>query len=242
MAYINYKLLYDKGLSDDDYHLLQKIFQKEEFLLEGFLDRFKHFLDLGLIQYLKDKENTIKGIRISKKGKKFLSDLETKGYTDTIGIILDKLIGMYEVEDKIIGKKLEVKSRLIWFTEQTGFSPTIIIKSVQEYLDNNPEYTMSLENLLWKPQSVAFSVHKNLKQSKLFDVINTKYKLDETFFLKTMNKHNEWLFSVAKLSPPRKGDDHIYFTGSYKGDLEHINKINEELSYEVGDINNLFRE
>lgn len=226
MAYINYNHLYKKGLNETDYHILQKIFQKESILLEPHLSDFKRLFDLGLIQYLKGKENTIEGVRISKKGKTFLNQLEDLEYSDEIGKLNEKLIELYEVNQKHGGNKLEIQNRLTWFISQTGFGADQIIKVIEEYLMNNREYTMSLENLIWKPQSKAFSVHKNLKDSRLYDLFCKKYSMDESFFIEN-NKgvELEWLYAVAHLNPSKKLENDLYFTGSYESDLEHIKKI-----------------
>lgn len=229
MSYINYKLLYEKDLSDEDFHILQKIFQKETTLLEAYTDTFKRFEELGFIQYLKGQENTAKGIRISKKGKALLSQLETMDYNDKIGDLVDKLIENYNTRNKHVGTKLEVKDRLIWFIAQTGFSTTVILRSVEEYLTLNSEYTKSLENLIWSPPSKAFSVHKNLKDSKLFDFISQKYNLNQTFFIEgKKTKEIRWLDDIAKLEIPKKLKKELYFTGNYEDDLAHKEKIKEQ--------------
>lgn len=224
--YINYDHLYSKGLTDDDFHLLQKIFQKEEVLLEPLTEQFSKLDELGLIQYLKNQEGTAKGVRISKKGKSFMSQLETLSYNDSVGLLVDNLIGQYEAVNKHIGTKLEVQNRLMWFLGNTGFSSKVIIKTVEEYLAENSTYVKSLENLIWTPPSKAFSIHMNLKDSKLFDLVCKKYRLDETFFIESNNtKEMEWLQGVTKLVTSKSISKDYFFTGSYKTDMEHIEKL-----------------
>ena len=234
MGYINYKLLYEKSLSDADFHILQKIFQKEDILLEPFKDHFKQFKDLGLIQYLKGKENTIEGIRISKKGKEFITQLETMGYNDSIGMLVDKLIELYNTNNKHTGNKLEIQNRLIWFIAQTGFSSAVLFNSVEEYLLYNSEYTKSLENLIWTPSSKAFSIHKNLKDSKLYDFICTKYNLNASFFVEDKKgKEIQWLADIANLSVPKNLESENYFTGSYEGDIQHVQELKNKYTKHV---------
>lgn len=226
MSYINFKLLYEKGLSDHEYLLLQKVFQKDILLLEPFKDDLKPLFDKGLIQYLKGKEGILEAVRISKKGKDFISQLSTMDYNDNVGQILEAILELYQSHNKPIGTKLEVKSRLIWFVTETGFSSKVIISAVEEYLSINTEYTKSLENLLWTPASKAFSVHKNLKDSKLFDFICLKYNLNETFIVEGKGgKEMEWLGNVSRLEVPKKLTPELYFTGSMETDLEHITKL-----------------
>lgn len=235
MGYINYKLLYEKGLSDQDFHILQKIFQKEEILLEAFKEHFKRFEELGLVQYLKGQEDTVKGIRTSKKGNDLLNNLGIMSYNDNIGKLVDELISSYESRNKSTGTKLEIKNRLTWFIGQTGFGTKVIANIVEEYLVDNPEYTKNLENLIWKPQSVAFSVHKNLKESELYSIICKKYGLDDTFYLEARDKRNfKWLFNMASLDVVRGMDKSYYMTGSYKGDLEYKEKMMLELLNKLG--------
>ncbi len=210
--YINYQLLYEKGLSDDDFHLLQKIFQKFPI---GDADVQK-FEEMGLVTYLKTGE-----IRISKKGNAFLSDLQILNYNDDIKEIIEKTIEMYTNHDKPIGNKLEIKNRVTWFVSQTNFSNRVILESVNDYLNNN-DYILRLDNLFWKPQS-HLSVHKNLKDSKIFDLIAHKYKLNQDYFLETKNKEIRWLAAVSRLEVP-KGS--IYFIG-YKEDKIRIEKFKE---------------
>lgn len=229
MGYINYKILYEKGLSDSDFHLLQKVFQKDIILIEPFLDDLRRFKSMDLIQYLKGKEEQVEGLRISKKGNELLNQLSTIGYNDYIGELINKLIDLYKASNKHVGTKLEVQSRLIWFIENTGFSNTVIFKSVEEYLLNNTEYTKSLENLIWSPPSKAFSVHKNLKDSKLYDFICEKYNLDVEFYLKNeKSKEMNWLYQLSKLEVPKNLDKSLYFKGDAFSDFEHISNMKKE--------------
>ncbi|MDC7251013.1 MAG: hypothetical protein PQJ49_13955 [Sphaerochaetaceae bacterium] len=147
-------------------------------------------------------------------------------YNDKIGALVDALIENYQTRNKHTGTKLEVQDRLIWFIAQTGFSTKVILSAVEEYLTLNSEYTKSLENLIWTPSSKAFSVHKNLKDSKLFDFICNKYKLNDTFIIENKGgKYVQWLHDVAMLEVPKKLPDEVYFTGSAQTDLEHSDKI-----------------
>lgn len=226
MSYINYNHLYKKGLNDKDYHILQKIFQKETTLLEPHIKDFKKLLDLELIQYLKGKENTVEGVRISKKGKTFLNQLEDLNYTDELGVLIDKLIELYEINNKDYGNKLEIQSRLGWFISQTGFGSSQIMEIVEKYLDENREYTLKLENLIWRPQSQAFSVHKNLKDSRLFEMFRIKWNLDESFYIKDKKGvEMDWLSKISSLEPSKKLKKELYFTGSYESDMQHIVKL-----------------
>ncbi len=209
--YINYKLLYKNDLDEDDFHNLQKIFQKDNIYNKDSLQKFEK---KGLIQYLKSGE-----VRISKKGYAFLNDLQIKDYDEDIAEIVENAISSYERNEQPVGNKAEVKARATWFVAQTGFSKRIIIEEINNYLMNN-SYILRLDNLFWKPQS-HLSVHKNLKDSKLFDIIANKYKLNEEYYFSQNNSEMDWLFKVSNLKVPRNS---VYFIG-YKEDKLRIEDI-----------------
>ena len=122
--YINYKLLYEQGLDDNDYHNLQKIFQKEDFFLalhcsDRELDKYE---TMNLIQYTKSGKDRLDRVRISKKGKSFLTNLEVMDYTESIAACVSSVVNLYEASEKHVGNKLEVQNRMTWFTSQTGFN------------------------------------------------------------------------------------------------------------------------
>ena len=233
MGYINFTYLYKKGLTDQQFLVLQKIFQKDFLLLKDNEQDIKYLLEQNLIQYLSsDKgKHLLENLRVSKKGVNLLNNISEKDYTDEIGVLLKNLTDLYERENKYIGNELEVRNRLIWFVAQTGFNTKTISNIVEEYLMENTEYTLSLENLIWKPQSKAFSVHKNLKDSKLYDLICKKYNLNYDFFLKDIDKNKtlKWLKAVALLPyPPKNIDTKLLFTGDRLKDIAHINSIRLE--------------
>ncbi len=227
--YINYKLLYESGLSNKDFHILQMIFQKEDVLLEAHISCFKRFEKLELIQYIKAQKSKSKAIRVSKKGKSLLSNLGVMSFNNNLGDLIESLISLYETHQKYVGNKLEVQSRLIWFVAQTGFSSKVIHSSTEEYLNDNPEFTKSLENLIWTPSSKAFSIHKNLKNSKLYDFICQKYKLDENFLIENKKgKHIAWLQTVSSIIVPKTLQKELYFTNSYETDVIHVEKLKKQ--------------
>ena len=223
--YINYQFLFSKELSVNHLTALQMIFQKEYTLVENFEDQLEDLKRLEYIEMLKKSENIFES-RVTKKGKSLLDKVSTMGYTEEIGELCKELIDLYTNYNKPTGTALEVQNRLVWFISQTGFNPTIIKNTVQNYLNENTTYTKKLENLIWKPTSVM-SVHKNLKDSQLYDIICTKYKLNADFFLKkSKGVELTWLHNVAQLRPPKKSKNkEIYLTGSYESDMEAINKL-----------------
>jgi len=233
--YINFERLYKTGYSDCDLMVLQKIAQGDKHLIhpdnEVVIDRF---IEDGLVQLVKTGETKFDKLRISVKGKQFLIDICQKELTDEVITLENELIELYKTYNKPIGLKNDVRARLCWFIGETGFRPDIIKKYVEEYLqDADPEYTMQLANLIWKPQSVAFSVNFNLKTSKLFDIISDKMRLQREVFLEKKDKELEYLLQYGSVRPSKRLSKELYYTGSYEGDLKHFLTLAEKLTSRV---------
>lgn len=240
MSYINYTLLYEKNLSDNDFHILQKIFQKDTILLKPFLSEFKRLEELELISYLKGKENTAEGVRISLKGKTLLDQLSQMNYSDDIGKLVDSVIQLYEVHNVETGKKAEIINKATWFVQETGLNVDKIYELIENYItymkENNKEYIIHLTNLFWKPKSV-FSVHKNLSESFLYDMFCKKYKIDPTKSIKVNNVKIKWIKQISSLKTPKTLPKELTLTGSVKTDNELIDKFNNILIEELKNLN-----
>ena len=224
--YINYDLLFKKGLTAEDYHTLIQINQKEHLLLEG--KDLSKYEELNLVDHVKGEEK-YKTARLTKNGRVFLDSLSTKGFTDEVGTLLKKLSDTYESYSKDTGNLLEVRNRLIWFIESTGFGPKAIFNAVDEYLTNSGDYTMNLDNLIWRAPSKAFSIHYNLKDSKLFDLISKQFNFTITFFLEDRTSvEDRWLQAVSQLEiPKRLTDKSLYFTGDYKTEVDFQKRLKQ---------------
>lgn len=230
MAYINYHFIYEKGLTDTDFHTLQKVAQGEFLLLKHCDKSIKKLIDMELVQYVGDKTPKPENIRINRNGKSVLSQVETPNHREDVIVLCNNLISLYQAYGKETGKHLDVRKRLIWFVANTGFALEIIYKAVETYLESvrDSERTFYLANFIWSPQSKAFSVRQNLRDSPLYDNICRKYNLNHDFFIE--NKRSvviSWLRGVAELGNtiPKQGETDLYFTGSVKGDLEHIERL-----------------
>jgi hypothetical protein len=229
--FINYRLLFQKELTFEDLNTLIQINQKESALLEG--KDFSKYEKLDLITFLKNEKEPHIGVRLSKNGKAFLDALSTKGLTDDIGELVTDLIKLYDYHSKETGNHLEIQKRLIWFIEETGFGPNAIKKVVEDYVDGN-DFVMRLDNLVWKGQSLAFSIHYNLKDSRLFELITKKFNLPTGFFVNpTRSKEDQWLWDLSQLELPKKAKPELYFTGSYKTDKEFQDKVKALLQEKI---------
>lgn len=240
MSYLNYNFLYKKGLDNTDYHILQKISQRSNNMLLVYTDlaeRMEKLEALELITFIKHRdtlESRSEKVRITKKGKVFLTNLETMGFNDGVASLTSELCDMYETYSKSVGNVLELQSRIIWFITKTGFSNTVIKNEVDSYLSENSTYTKRLDNLFWTPASKAYSIHKNLKDSVLYDRICRRYGLNPLFFVESKKGRQwDWIFNLTRLIPPRKSDKKLFFTGSADGDLLHIQNVKKILLDEI---------
>lgn len=230
--FINYELLFKKNLTFEDLNTLIQINQKEGLLIQG--KDLSKYEELDLITYLSAPKEKHLSVRLSKNGKAFLDALSTRGLTEDIGNLTKDLIQMYETESKETGNHLEIQKRLIWFIEETGFGPKAIKTVVDNYLSSSGDYTMRLDNLIWKGQSLAFSVHFHLKDSRLFDLFTKNYNLPTHFFINpTRSKEEQWLWDLSQLDIPKRVAPELYFTGAYKTDQEFQNKVKALLQEKI---------
>ena len=228
--YINFKLMYEKGILMSELVVLLAINQKEAYLLQSI--PFEYLEEQEFVTYVKGTGPKEERVRLSPNGKALLDALTTKGMSEELLNTVHELIEIYEHYGKETGNTLEIRDRLNWFVNATGFSLPVIKNMVEEYLSNKSDFIMKLDNLIWKPQSSAFSVHYNLSDSKLFDMIMKKYKLPINFFLKPTEKRKAkdiWLFDIMKLKVPNRLPEEYYWTGSEKTDKEALNRLKKLL-------------
>lgn len=222
--YINFRELTSCGMSPTDLAYLLAIRQKDDFIIQVIPeDYFARYTELGLIETLKSGVT-----RLTSKGTSFINYIETPGLTDEILDTLKEMIDMYESYAKDIGvSRKEAESRLCWFMGNTSFKKETILPITKKYLDDSGDYTMSLCNFIWKPPSQAFSVHMNLKNSKLFDLIAERYGLStEPYIEAKKSKEIDWLFAVSRLpNPPAKGNPDYLFTGNSETDKDRLKNI-----------------
>ena len=233
--YINFEQLFKSNISESEFLLLLKIAQKNsELMSENDKESIEKFISLELVELIKTGSSFIDKLRISKKGKQFIRNIESPKYTDEVQYTERELIKLYESYNKDIGLRADVKSRLTWFMSETGFRGDIIKKYVDLYLTEvDPKYVKNLSNLIWTPQSKAFSVTFTLKDSKLFDIITDRMNLNQSVFLDKRDRELNYLFQYGSHKPPKGLDNSLYYTGSYEGDMEHFLKLAEKLTKRV---------
>lgn len=225
--YINFEQLVSSGLDPTDLAYLLAIRQKEDIITIP-KERLDEYEKKGLIEFLKT------GVpRLSQKGTSYLTVIETPNVNEDITETLDEMIRIYEESGKDIGlSRKEALSRLTWFMGNTNYKKSVIVDATKSHISSSGEYTYSLCNFIWKPPSVAYSVHMNLKNSKLFDIIASKYGFNtDIYFKDNQDSETRWLFAVARLpNPPAKANPDILFTGTAKGDKERLLNIKTYLS------------
>lgn len=227
MTYLNFEHLESKGLSVEHFICMLMVLQKESLRFSAFV-MSSHFDDLVSMELL---SGTIDKPKLTKLGKTFLTQVTTFEFNDDISRLAKKLQEMYEfygVSKERHGKFMHIVDRISWFTHSTPFDLSQIYYGVESYLkETETQYVVSLDNLFWKPQNV-FSVKPNIKDSKLFEYLCEMYEYDISVFFephKEVIKITEWLQSIVNITIPKKLPDEMYFTGSYKGDVEAKRRI-----------------
>ena len=235
--YINFPLLLSSGYTVNDIAYLLAIRQKEDMVTSSMPEEdIQRYINAGYVNKLKNG-----GLKLTQKGAAFLNVVETPRLTLEVSEILKEMVVYYESFGKDIGVSMkEAEERLSWFMGNTNFKKSLILESTKNYLESNSEYTLSLCNFIWKPPSQAFSVHMNLKNSKLFDLIVRKYGLNtDMYFKDNQNREAEWLFAVSRLpNPPAKGNLDCFFTNDYKKEKERLLDIKKILFNRLRKLNN----
>ena len=203
------------GLTMSDVGYLLMIRQKEEMASVIPKERIDSYKASGYIELQKNGK-----WKIAPRGGSLLMLIETPGLTPEVEGIRDRIVGAIK----------EVEKRLVWFVANTNFKEEPIVRAVISHIDLKREYTMRLDNLIWKPSNV-YSVHMSLSESTLFDTIIKMYGMTSDLYLReNKNKELAWLFAISRLpDPPRKMDKEYTITGDVKMDIERISDIKKEL-------------
>lgn len=222
--YINFRQLAASDMTPNDLANLLAIRQKDTVMIEAMLEKDAgRYIELGLVEKLKSGV-----MRLTNKGTSFVNYIETPEMTDEVLETLKIMIGMYESYSKDIGvSRKEAESRLCWFMGNTSFKKEVILQVTESYIAESGDYTMSLCNFIWKPPSQAFSVHMNLKNSKLFDLIAEKFKIATEPYLES-KKNKEMVGCLPYLNCLRrrlKAIPDYLFTGSSETDKERLKNI-----------------
>lgn len=205
--FINFEMLLRSELTPFELAMLCAVRQREKSVIEN-MDRetFEKLEGKGYIE-----KNLAGRVSITKLGNAAIEAIETPGITEESEMVLKKAIELYESNGKNIGvSRKEAQERMIWFIANTNFKSGVILEAIKDYIAGSGEYTKSLCNLIWNPPSV-FAAHKNLKDSKLFDLISSKFSFNtELFFSVKRKREDEWLMAVSKLPIPPANPDMLF--------------------------------
>jgi len=203
MAYFNFQRAYSKyNISPLDLLVMQLIHQNErsdedttDMIARYITDEFKKFLEEnGYSKNLKNKKlNDIERIRLTKKGRKLLNDLQKRGsFKKEDEVIAEWIEGVYKKRDNYVKSNLtELKRRVQWFREETGIDRNRLATLVKCFLDDtfiqdddigknfneqfkefkqsNPRAVLSLkaENIMWTPPD-RYAKYYQLENSPLY--------------------------------------------------------------------------
>ena len=181
--YINYKKLYDLNLKDEDYHIMQKIFQndfeslnKHIYNEDEFEQRLESLIDKDILTRVKSVKDKTKSLRLSKKGKDLFYTLHLSEEKEGSVDLCDELCEIFESYGIETGNKRSVLENLNWFLGKSDFTFEEIKESVEEWLGNG--YKMWLTNVLWDSKKASvFTTMKSrtLSQSPLYEFMRRKF-------------------------------------------------------------------
>lgn len=223
--YINFEQLMSVGLTMDDIGYLLMIRQKDPMMGIIPTDKMDMYIERKFVEIMKNGK-----YKITPRGGSALSLVETPGLTPEVEEIRDAAIRIYDSFGKDPGMIKEVERRMIWFVANTSFKKGPILDAVSSHLEGSGEYTMRLDNLIWKPSNV-YSAHMSLCDSKLFDIILKRYGLNsDPYFKENKDKEISWLYGVARLPRPGKRMRAEYtISGDVTNDIKRIEELGKEL-------------
>lgn len=186
MNYYNIKLLKQKGLTPIEVTYLQLIKQNRtedvsELLVDCDLDSFEQ---RGLVTYIKGKptDSSLNRVRLSSKGKKWLTDIETPEVTEgdlkMAEYLMEMYIKMSDDEERTIGNKKKVKMYCAVFRQKLQLTLHemfwLCYLFVEEY-----EFTKVLEKVFIDSNKNRYgNFESNIEDSKLYQFYdNNKEKI-----------------------------------------------------------------
>ena len=193
MAYFNTELAKSRQLHPLDVYILQIIHQNksndmsEDLVLLMDDDILKRLHAFGLMEMIKgtNKMTEFQKLRLSKKGKKWLSDFQTYNIVENDIKLFDTLKQIYIDLDKEVGSEKKTKELIAWFRNETNFNHKqmwlIAKKFVQD--ETRMSYSKMLEKAFWSSTN-HFQTQPKLEDSKMW----TYYEKHREWFQNEFNK------------------------------------------------------
>ena len=199
MAYFNYRLAESRGLSPRDVQLLQMLKQNktedlsEQLQLEMDTENIKRLKAFDLMTMIKGKkkDTEFQKLRLSKKGNKWLNDLQTADTVDNDFQMFEYAKKVYKQLNKDIGDETNTISLIAWFRCETGMSHKQIFIVLDYFVkdDSQMNYSNVLEYVFWKRPHIH-AVKPSLKDSRLWGYYNKHKNMFDTKFLR-LNEQQE---------------------------------------------------
>ena len=107
MSFINYKKLEKQGLSDTDYHVLQKLSQRSNVFLDSEYD-YSVLLNKNYIKEVKKGKTQVERLRIDSKGREFLAKIQIMEKNSGTIELCEELTDLFESHSVETGNKRKV--------------------------------------------------------------------------------------------------------------------------------------
>lgn len=188
--YINTNILVSRGISLEEFTILQLAKQNKTENLTKALEKYSHIvselLDRGLLTKVKPKRKKdpeMSLIRISKEGQKALDDIGTADIIEDDVVLYDWIKERYLERNKKIGNQKRSKIHLAQFRAESGIDKNCLAHLLMKFVndDDNMAYSHILQNVFWKAEH-AFQSKFNLDQSRLWQYyLNNRTYFDPKF-------------------------------------------------------------
>lgn len=176
--YINFKLLSSREVSPLELMLLIACRQNQSGESAQVIKEYYHetpglesMEQRGYIEYIKGKkgQEPWDKIRLSKRGKDFLEDIETPEVTADDLKVYEWLEAIYKNSERIIGNRKKTKMYIACFRAQSSIEKNRLAYLCQCFINDsdNMEYNLKLEFMFFKPDNV-YSTRFDLEQSRLY--------------------------------------------------------------------------
>ncbi len=170
--YVNLTVWKNSGLLSSDLIFLAAISQKEtEYLIENLTEEdYERFKALSLTEHIKSQkkgEHVYNSLRLSKRGKEFISELEEAPVLEEDQKVADWLINHYRQLDKEIGNKKKLVRHIKDFRIKSNIEKNNLIKLVLDFLSEHEDRSRVLEYIWYYPKT-AFETRFQLEESWLY--------------------------------------------------------------------------
>ncbi len=199
--YINFELLYKKGLDEFDVVPLLIINQQrgEKNLHKNLSSsvnkqRLLKYKEMDLITKIKGRnaDPPLSKVRLTKKGKKLLNDIQCAYVKNEDIILFDWLEKIYKKLEKTIGNKKRTKEGIAQFRSETGINGNKLAILLRAFVTDkeNMAYNNKLENVFFSSKNY-YQVKFSLDNCRLYEYYEVHKEEFEKAFEKIDNQNNK---------------------------------------------------